>query len=103
MMSPVPVFPSPPLSVTAEVLVTSSEVEAVMLTLADDPRVHKDPPPQFHVLSYADSAIQVRLRVYVDYADMFMLNWDLNKQIKKLFETHNIEIPFSQIVLHKAP
>ena len=79
------------------------EVEAVMLTLADDPRVHKDPPPQFHVLSYADSAIQVRLRVYVDYADMFILNWDLNKQIKKLFETHNIEIPFSQIVLHKAP
>ena len=31
MISPVPVFPSPPLSVTAAVLVTSSEVEAVIL------------------------------------------------------------------------
>lgn len=79
------------------------EVEAVMLTLADDPRVHTIPPPQFHVLNYANSAIQVRLRVYVDYADMFTLNWDLNKQIKKLFEAHNIEIPFAQLVVHQAP
>ena len=79
------------------------EVEAAMLTLADDSRVHTDPPPQFHVLNYADSAIQVRLRIYVDYADMFALNMDLNKQIKKLFEANNIEIPFAQLVLHKAP
>jgi small-conductance mechanosensitive channel len=39
----------------------------------------------------------------VDYADMFTLNWDLNKQIKKLFEGHNIEIPFAQLVVHQAP
>ena len=53
--------------------------------------------------SYGDSAIQVRLRIYVDYADMFSLNWDLNKRIKKIFEDNNIEIPFAQLVLHKAP
>ena len=78
-------------------------VENVMLKLAEDPRVHADPNPQFHVLSYGDSAIQVRLRIYVDYADMFSLNWDLNKRIKKMFEDNNIEIPFAQLVLHKAP
>ena len=78
-------------------------VENVMLKLAEDPRVHADPNPQFHVLSYGDSAIQVRLRIYVDYADMFSLNCDLNKKIKKLFEYNNIEIPFAQLVLHKAP
>ena len=78
-------------------------VENVMLKLAEDPRVHADPNPQFHVLSYGDSAIQVRLRIYVDYADMFSLNWDLNKKIKKIFEDNNIEIPFAQLVLHKAP
>ena len=78
-------------------------VENVMLKLAEDPRVHTDPNPQFHVLSYGDSAIQVRLRIYVDYADMFSLNWDLNKRIKKIFEDNNIEIPFAQLVLHKAP
>ena len=77
-------------------------VENVMLKLAEDPRVHADPNPQFHVLSYGDSAIQVRLRIYVDYADMFSLNWDLNKRIKKIFEDNNIEIPFAQLVLHKA-
>ena len=75
------------------------EVEAVMLSLAEDTRIHDEPIPQFHVLSYGDSAIQVRLRVY---EDMFALNWDLNKKIKKLFEAHNIEIPFAQLVLHKA-
>ena len=78
-------------------------VENVMLKLAEDPRVHANPNPQFHVLSYGDSAIQVRLRIYADYADMFSLNWDLNKRIKKLFEDNNIEIPFAQLVLHKAP
>ena len=78
-------------------------VENVMLKLAEDPRVHANPNPQFHVLSYGDSAIQVRLRIYVDYADMFSLNWDLNKRIKKIFEDNNIEIPFAQLVLHKAP
>ena len=78
-------------------------VENVMLKLAEDPRVHADPTPQFHVLSYGDNAIQVRLRIYADYADMFSLNWDLNKRIKKLFEDNNIEIPFAQLVLHKAP
>ncbi len=78
-------------------------VENVMLKLAEDPRVHTDPTPQFHVLSYGDNAIQVRLRIYADYADMFSLNWDLNKRIKKLFEDNNIEIPFAQLVLHKAP
>ena len=78
------------------------KVENVMLKLAEDPRVHADPNPQFHVLSYGDSAIQVRLRIYVDYADMFSLNWDLNKRIKKIFEDNNIEIPFAQLVLHKA-
>ena len=77
-------------------------VENVMLKLAEDPRVHANPNPQFHVLSYGDSAIQVRLRIYVDYADMFSLNWDLNKRIKKIFEDNNIEIPFAQLVLHKA-
>ena len=80
-----------------------NEVEAVMLSLAKDPRVHKDPSPQFHVLSYGENAIQVRLRIYVDYEDMFSLNWDINKKIKKLFDENNIEIPFAQIVLHKAP
>ncbi len=80
-----------------------NEVEAVMLSLAKDPRVHNDPSPQFHVLSYGENAIQVRLRIYVDYEDMFSLNWDINKKIKKLFDEHNIEIPFAQIVLHKAP
>ena len=79
------------------------QVENVMLSLSEDARVHNEPSPQFHVLSYGDSAIQVRLRVYVDYADMFSLNWDLNKKIKKLFDEHKIEIPFPQVVLHKAP
>ncbi|MDA9190378.1 mechanosensitive ion channel family protein [Alphaproteobacteria bacterium] len=77
-------------------------VEKTMLSLTDDPRIHQNPEPQFHVLSYADSSILVRLRVYVDYDDMYALNWDLNKRIKKLFDSHNIEIPFAQLVLHNA-
>ena len=77
-------------------------VETAMLSLCDDPRIHTSPPPQFQVLAYGDSAIQVRLRLYVNYEDMFQVNWDLNKRIKGVFDANQIEFPFPQMVIHKS-
>ena len=76
------------------------EVEAVMRSLMDDPRIHQDPAPVFHVVSYGDSAINVRMRLYADYTDLFQLGWDLNRRLKPAFDKHNIEIPFPQRVMH---
>lgn len=77
-------------------------VETAMQTLMDDPRIHKDPAPVFHVVSYDDSAITVRMRLYADYTDLFQLGWDLNRRLKPALDAHNIDIPFPQRVVHYA-
>lgn len=78
------------------------DAEKAMLSLAVDPRVLNDPAPRFLVVSYGDSAINVRLRAYADYEDFFGLYWDLNRRLKDVLEENNIEIPFPQIVMHRA-
>lgn len=74
--------------------------ETAMLELAKDPRVLKTPEPRFLVVSYGDSAINVRLRAYAKYDDFFDLYWDLNRQLKSVLDAYKIEIPFPQRVLH---
>ena len=75
-------------------------VEAALMSLAADPRVLADPAPRFLVVSYGDSAINVRLRAYASYDDFFDLYWDLNRRLKGVLDDHGIEIPFPQRVIH---
>ena len=75
-------------------------VEAALMSLAADPRVLADPVPRFLVVSYGDSAINVRLRAYASYDDFFDLYWDLNRRLKGVLDDHGIEIPFPQRVIH---
>ena len=75
-------------------------VESALMDLAKDTRVLPDPNPRFLVVSYGDSAINVRLRVYASYDDFFDLYWDLNRRLKDVLDGHAIEIPFPQRVVH---
>ena len=75
--------------------------ETALMSLAADPRVLSDPAPRFLVVSYGDSAINVRLRAYASYDDFFDLYWDLNRRLKGVLDEHGIEIPFPQRVIHK--
>ena len=77
-------------------------VETAMMSLMDDPRIHQSPAPVFHVVSYGDSSINVRVRLYADYNDLFQLGWDLNRRLKPALDKHGIEIPFPQQVVHFA-
>ena len=77
-------------------------VEKAMLSIMDDKRIYADPAPVFHVVSYGDSAINVRVRLYADYDDLFQLGWDLNRRLKPALDAHQIEIPFPQQVVHLA-
>ena len=74
--------------------------ETAVMSLAADPRVLSDPAPRFLVVSYGDSAINVRLRAYASYDDFFDLYWDLNRRLKGVLDEHGIEIPFPQRVIH---
>ena len=75
--------------------------ETALMSLAADPRVLSDPAPRFLVVSYGDSAINVRLRAYASYDDFFDLYWDLNRRLKGVLDEHGIEIPFPQRVIHQ--
>ncbi|MGB1106092.1 MAG: mechanosensitive ion channel family protein [Candidatus Puniceispirillaceae bacterium] len=75
------------------------DVEAAMMELAADPRVLADPAPRFLVVSYGDSAINVRLRAYAEYDDFFDLYWDLNRNLKGVLDARGIDIPFPQRVV----
>ncbi len=74
--------------------------EKALMSLAADPRVLSDPAPRFLVVSYGDSAINVRLRAYASYDDFFNLYWDLNRRLKGVLDENGIEIPFPQRVVH---
>ena len=76
------------------------EAESALMQLANDPRVLADPAPRFLVVSYGDSAINVRLRVYAEYDNFFDLYWDLNRNLKGVLDARGIDIPFPQRVVH---
>ena len=76
------------------------KAEKALLSLCDDPRIHAEPTPVFLVTGYGDSAINVRLRLWADYDDLFALNWDLNRRLKPVLDNYGIEIPFPQRVVH---
>ncbi|MGB2485620.1 MAG: mechanosensitive ion channel family protein [Candidatus Puniceispirillaceae bacterium] len=75
--------------------------EQALISLCEDERIQKTPAPVFLVVAYGDSAITVRLRLYAKYSDYFQLNWDLNRRLKGTLDTHNIEIPFPQLVVSR--
>jgi small conductance mechanosensitive channel len=75
--------------------------EQALMSLCEDERIQKTPAPVFLVVAYGDSAITVRLRLYAKYSDYFQLNWDLNRRLKRTLDTHNIEIPFPQLVVSR--
>ena len=70
-----------------------------LLTLADDMRVLKKPSPQGLVVSYGDSSIIVRLRLYAKNNVYWGLYWDLMKKTKSVLDEAKIEIPFPQRVV----
>ena len=75
------------------------EVESAMMELAADARVLAAPAPRFLVVSYGDSAINVRLRAYAEYDDFFDLYWDMNRSLKGVLDARGIDIPFPQRVV----
>ena len=79
------------------------KAEAAMLSLADDPRVLKDPAPRFIVVGFDERAITIRLRVHAAYGDFFDLGFDLNRHLKQALDRYGITIPYpKRIIYHHA-
>lgn len=76
---------------------------ALMLECANaSPRVIADPPPNVRLMNFADSGIELHLRVWI--ADMEngtgTVKSDINLAIWRAFKAHHITIPYPQRDLH---
>ncbi|MFA7378171.1 MAG: hypothetical protein WC014_01435 [Bacilli bacterium] len=57
--------------------------------------------PYYHgVQSLSESSVVIRMYARTDELKKYQVARDLNKEMKLLFDKHNIQIPFNQIVVH---
>ncbi|MEX6502317.1 mechanosensitive ion channel family protein [Pseudomonas zhanjiangensis] len=72
----------------------------VLLQIAEDPRVHRDPAPVVFVTGLGDSAVNLSLRVWVDTADYWPVTFGFTELAKERLTEAGIGIPFPQRVVH---
>ena len=81
-----------------------SPVETVLQALREtavDPRVLQEPAAPFVALtSYGDSAINYTLRVWVNSADYWAVNFEFNEKIKKIFDEKGVIMTYPHMVVH---
>ena len=75
------------------------KVREVLLTLADDPRVLKDPEPVAVVTALGDSAITVSLRVWVNTPDYWDVLFMFNERSRDRLKAAGVDSPFPQRVI----
>jgi len=75
------------------------KVREVLLALADDPRVLKDPAPAVVVTALGDSAITMSLRVWVNTPDYWDVLFMFNEHARDRLKAEGVDIPFPQRVI----
>ncbi len=76
-------------------------VRCTLLSIAESHELSlKEPAPMCRLSKFADSSIDFTLRVWVNSADYWTVTFDINEEIKKVFEEKNISIPFPQMDIH---
>ena len=75
------------------------KVREVLLAMADDPRVHKDPAPVVVVSTLGDSAITMSLRVWVDTPNYWDVLFMFNEHARDRLKAEGVDIPFPQRVV----
>ena len=72
--------------------------------IEEDERSLKDPEPMIVVGGLGDSSVDLTVRVWTKYADLWPFYWDMQERVKKAFDAEGISIPFPQrdVHIHKA-
>jgi small conductance mechanosensitive channel len=65
-----------------------------------DERSLEDPQPMIVVGSLGDSSVNLTVRVWTTYADLWPFYWDMQERVKKAFDAEGISIPFPQRDVH---
>lgn len=75
---------------------------AVLLEIANDPRVHRDPEPVVFVTGLGDNAVNLSMRVWVNTGDFWPVTFEFIELAKERLTAAGIGIPFPQRVVHMA-
>ncbi|VXD02668.1 Small-conductance mechanosensitive channel [Pseudomonas sp. 8Z] len=74
----------------------------VLLEIANDPRVHRDPEPVVFVTGLGDNAVNLSMRVWVNTGDFWPVTFEFIELAKERLTAAGIGIPFPQRVVHMA-
>ena len=81
-----------------------SDIERVKAILLEEAVAHElvltDPAPFCRLSAQGDSALNFVVRVWVNTADYWQVNFDLLEAIHKRLEAEGVEIPFPQVDVH---
>ncbi|MBR6748508.1 MAG: mechanosensitive ion channel [Clostridia bacterium] len=77
------------------------KVKSVINTcIAENDKALADPAPFVRLSNHGNSALEFTVRVWVNAADYWDVNFDLKESIKKAFDANAISIPFPQMDVH---
>ena len=80
-----------------------NQAKAIILEVINqDSRILKDPAPFVEVGALADSSVNITVRVWVNAADYWGVNFDMNKNVYATFNERGISFPFPQLTVHQA-
>ena len=78
-------------------------VKAIILEVINkDSRILKDPAPFVELGALADSSVNITVRIWVNAANYWSVNFDMNKNIYATFNEKGISVPFPQLTVHQA-
>ena len=72
----------------------------VLLDIANDPRVHRDPAPVVFVTGLGDNAVNLSMRVWVNTGDFWPVTFEFIELAKERLTAAGNGIPFPQRVVH---
>ena len=80
-----------------------NQAKAIILeVISQDSRILKDPAPFIELGALADSSMNITVRVWVNAADYWSVNFDMNKNVYATFNERGISFPFPQLTVHQA-
>ena len=74
----------------------------IMEVINKDGRILKDPAPFVELGALAASSVNITVRVWVNAADYWAVNFDMNKNVYATFNEKGISFPFPQLTVHQA-
>jgi small conductance mechanosensitive channel len=74
--------------------------ETLAAIIADDERIHKNPAPMIVLSALGANSVCITVRVWVDVANLFVVQYDLNEKVYQAFPSKGLNFPFPQMDVH---